>query len=586
MINCGFVARFEAPISSHAVSLMARVNGLRVPLITSIPLASLAPRKSRSKFGSYTEWVLGNEPDMFWPANEVASRLKSLRNKPLISIILPTFNTPRYFLIRCLESVRQQHYSNWQLCICDDNSSDKDVVEMIGAAANADRRIRFQASESQGGISRASNKALELATGEYVVLLDHDDELHPSALVEVVRAINLGSFDLIYSDEDKIDKIGIRSQPAFKPAFDRDLFFSFNYLGHLVALKRNLVSKIDGFRPHCDGAQDWDLVIRAVETTDPHSIYHIPKPLYHWRMHDNSTSTNLDAKPYVARSWRCVLQEHVERTTPDPAVTPGLFYGSMRLRYPSPHNMKLGVFVRASDGAAQAGVIRLNAGKRPVQLYTVIHSSVVKIGSSAGNRIRDTVAEYSPIPSLTELDDDIFVFFNAQLESLNHLFFDEVVSQCMRDDCGVVAGLAIDGNNKVISAGFLTAEGNTRWRDPFAGAEVTAHGYMGLLWVIRTIDACSDLFFAVRRKHLADVGGLGVVDASGFAYLRDLLCDHAAQKGLNVLYTPYAVATFSQTRQTIEPSLSALETGAATKLNRHLLTFEYAADVLQGRREV
>ncbi len=137
--------------------------------------------------------------------------------------------------------------------------------------------------------------------------------------------------DLIYSDEDKIDQLGVRSWPAFKPEFDQDLLCAFNYLGHLVAMRTTLVRQVGGFRSDADGAQDWDLLLRVTSATEPDRIRHIPKPLYHWRMHEDSTAFSLDAKPYAIRAWKGVLERHLEICGTRARVREGLFLGSMRI---------------------------------------------------------------------------------------------------------------------------------------------------------------------------------------------------------------------------------------------------------------
>ncbi len=377
LANCGCLLRFRCERGPVSVGVFARLNGVEL-LLESILVPETPVRAKPPKLSSYQEWIRWKEPEMFWTQDEFSRYAPTLDYRPTISIILPTYNTPPYFLIRCIQSVLDQQYLNWQLCISDDNSSDDHVISTIEQFAQRDARIHFQRNATQGGISVASNVALNQASGDFVVLLDHDDELHPSALLEVVRALNEGvAYQLLYSDEDKIDQYGARSQPAFKPDFDKDAFLSFNYLGHLVALKRDIVTEIGGFRPCCDGAQDWDLLIRAVEIVDSRAIRHIRKPLYHWRMHDSSTSVNLDAKPYCSKSWIRVLEDHTRRTTQKVTVSPGLFYGSMRLKYPSPKNIQIGVFLRAADGIFQSAIVRTSKGGRPLHVYQIIESVVV-----------------------------------------------------------------------------------------------------------------------------------------------------------------------------------------------------------------
>ena len=230
-------------------TLIAGYQG-REHVLGEFPVNWEKPRSPReSGEDSYAAWLLTHEARLFWSASEFEERLQALPQTPVLSVILPTYNTHLYHLHRCIESVIGQRYPYWELCISDDASSDSRVREYLEERAANEPRIRLSFSATQGGISAASNRSIAASTGEFVVLLDHDDELHPSALLEVVRCLNAHpATDLIYSDEDKIDQLGVRSWPAFKPEFDEDLLCAFNYLGHLVAMRTTLVRQVGGFR--------------------------------------------------------------------------------------------------------------------------------------------------------------------------------------------------------------------------------------------------------------------------------------------------------------------------------------------------
>jgi len=564
--NCGFVIRFSPGKKPAGIAVFARLNGKKISLVDSVEFAEEAEfaADGRWEASGYHQWIKFHEPQLFVPKDEVFRYLSGLSYRPLISIILPTYNTPQYFLNRCLDSVIEQHYWNWQLCITDDNSSQPHVASTIQKYAASDPRILFTRRAEQGGISVASNEAIKQAQGDFIVLLDHDDELHPSALMEVARALNeRNSYQLIYSDEDKISRFGERSQPAFKPDFDRNIFLTFNYLGHLVALKRSVAQEIGGFRPECDGAQDWDLLIRATEVIPPDAIGHIRKPLYHWRMHDNSTAFNLDAKPYAAKAWRRVLEDHARRTAQSFTVVPGLFYGSMRIKYPGPKQVEATVFLRPEDGVFQSAIVKMNAAGRDLHLYQLTGCEASELDAQDEVKV-----------SLSDLAGDVFIFINGPLESLNHLFFDEIIGQAMRSDCGLVTGMAVDTENRILPTAYLRVDEESV-TDPNAGVKIPDHGYMGMASVVRTIDACSELFFAVRRERLAEAGGMGAVSSFQMQALADLLCRKAHEKGLSILYTPYAVASFSSASVPRTRTDRNGDRSAPVRLNPHLLTFNY-----------
>ena len=233
------------------------------------------------------------------------------RFRPTISILIPTFQPRQEWLDRAIASVKAQSYEQWQICICDDASSEPWVREYLQAEAAADSRISVVFRDSNGGISAALNDAGKLATGEYVTFLDHDDVLHPFALHYVVEACQEDSVDVLYSDEDYLDPDGERCGPTFKPDWSPELLTSCMYFGHLFVATRKLVDEVGWFRSACDGAQDFDLALRLVERA--HKIRHIARVLYHWRQHPQSTSMNPEAKPYAHEAGFGAVSDAVAR---------------------------------------------------------------------------------------------------------------------------------------------------------------------------------------------------------------------------------------------------------------------------------
>ncbi|MFM7426282.1 MAG: glycosyltransferase family 2 protein, partial [Elainella sp.] len=223
---------------------------------------------------------------------------RSFSYHPLISIVTPVYNPPISFLRQAIESVINQVYPNWELCLADDHSPDLHVREVLQEYVDKEPRIKCIFRKENGHISACSNSALELASGDFVALLDHDDLLTSDALYEVVRLLNQHpEADIIYSDEDKIDDQGNLKDPFFKPDWSPDSLLSRMYTCHLGTYRRKLIDAVGGFRIGYEGSQDYDLMLRASEKTE--KIFHIPKILYHWRIHDLSASSGGDAKPYA-----------------------------------------------------------------------------------------------------------------------------------------------------------------------------------------------------------------------------------------------------------------------------------------------
>ncbi len=235
--------------------------------------------------------------------------------RPLVSIIMPTYNTPAEFLIKAIQSVIKQTYANWELCIADDCSTTIETKDAIKELVKKDARIKATFREKNGHISAASNSAIELANGEFLGFLDHDDELAPQALFEVVRKLNIKDqeINLIYSDEDKINVQGQRLNPYFKPDFNYELFLQQNYLCHFCVIRKSVIDSVQGLRLGLEGAQDWDLLLRVIEKIDRQTIKHIPKILYHWRIIPTSTASSTSAKPYVMEVQKKAVSEHLER---------------------------------------------------------------------------------------------------------------------------------------------------------------------------------------------------------------------------------------------------------------------------------
>jgi O-antigen biosynthesis protein len=262
---------------------------------------------------SYADWVKVFEVDARSPADLESDR-EQWRCQPLISVVLPVYNTPPQFLRAALDSVIAQSYPHWQLCIADDCSTEPHVRDILDLYAGRDSRISVVYRNSNGHIAQASNTALSLARGEWIALLDHDDCLHPMALHVVAEAIAANpDAALIYTDEDKIDQINTRYEPYFKCDYNYELLLAHNMLSHLAVYRRDLIEDSGGFRSGFDGAQDYDLALRAVERISSHQVLHLPRVLYHWRAHTESTALKPSAKPYAREAARRAIAEHLQR---------------------------------------------------------------------------------------------------------------------------------------------------------------------------------------------------------------------------------------------------------------------------------
>ena len=289
-----------------------------------------------------------------------------------------------------------QSYGNWELCLADDASSRPEVRQILDSFAAQDKRIKVVYRLERGGISRACNAAWEIATGEYLCFLDHDDTLAPHALAYICEALNQDpSADLIYSDEDKIDTSGRRFEPFFKPDWSPDLLLSENYICHLLVLRRDLADKTGLLDPALDGSQDYDLILRA--TAQANQIRHVPKVLYHWRAGIHSTAATIDNKSYALEAARKALERHCLTFLADsnlerPTVESGRVPGRWRVRYPISADARVSIII-ASGG--RVDTLRTNL-ESLYQKTTYSNYEVVVIDNSKNTAIEKLVRDSKP----------------------------------------------------------------------------------------------------------------------------------------------------------------------------------------------
>lgn len=264
---------------------------------------------------------------------------------PLISIIVPTYNTPADYLESMLRSVEDQTYKNWELVVVDDASTDRKTVELLKEHAEKNPKIRFYQLQNNLHIAGATNEGLRRARGEFVALLDHDDVLHREALAWIVRAINQNQdVKFIYSDEIKMDEHGQPYQPFFKPGWNFDLLRSVNYITHFSVISRDTIKAYGGEDGEYNGTQDWELFLRITRRLTPGQIVHVPRILYYWRVHKNSTAMTLDAKPYVVEAQRKALEEDARQRRVNAEVVRDARYGAQwQVNYSPPDEITFNI---------------------------------------------------------------------------------------------------------------------------------------------------------------------------------------------------------------------------------------------------
>jgi GT2 family glycosyltransferase len=472
-------------------------------------------------------WLIEN--DTLAPAQieKIKEQIDALPHKPLISIVMPVYDVDEKWLRLCIGSVTAQLYSHWELCIADDASPKPHIRKALEEFAAKDSRIKIVFRKKNGHISAASNSALEIATGEFTVLLDHDDELTPDALYCVAAELNTyPEAQMIYSDEDLIDERGRRSEPKFKPDFSPDLFYSLNLITHLSAYRTDLLKKIGGFRLGFEGSQDYDLALRVIENIGEDQIRHIPKILYHWRAISGSVALDANEKPYAHERARAAIREHFERTGVSAEVMQG--YNTLhRVRYDLPANIKISVITNAD--------IQL-PGNFEVMRTEVTGSSAARFNAAA-----------------KKASGDILIFLEDDIEPKSDDWWRELAGQLTQEKIGV-AGARIDYSNKLVHHAGIIPGINGSVGFAHRGMPVRTPGNMLRVQVVSNFSAVSGACLATRRDVFESVAGFDEANFPDGLYDVDY-CLRLREKGLRIVMTPYANLVMdaqSNTEKTIE----------------------------------
>lgn len=540
-------ARWAEEDEAAATALLAPLSARdeapdrAVRLARLIGLAALAARQTR-----YERWLAAYERPL-----DLATEVPAAG--PVISVVMPVHNPPADVLRAAIASVERQSYRHWEFCICDDASSEPEVMAVLREAAARNPRIRLVTRKESGHISRASNEALDLATGEFVTFLDHDDELAPDALAHVARALAEGDADILYTDEDKIDASGQRFDAFFKPGWDPDRMMYQNVVTHLAVYRRSLVERVGRLRVGVEGSQDHDLILRVSEATSPDRIRHIPRVLYHWRTIPGSTSVSITAKPYAVAATHKVIGDHLVRRGHAARVQEHTYGHRVIWDLPDPAP-RVGVVIATRDQPDMLS--RCVAGLLEETDYPDLTVTVLDNGSAEA-RARCFLAELAEIPRVTLLDRpgpfnfsalmndgaaasdaDVLLFLNDDIEVMHADWLREMVSQAARPDIGAVGAKLLYPTLTVQHGGVILAgEHGSRHLD--VGRSDRSPSYLSRARVVQTLSAVTGACLAMRRRVFEELGGF---DAETFAidFADTDLCLRAARAGYRTIWTPFA----------------------------------------------
>ncbi|MGG5316771.1 glycosyltransferase family 2 protein [Enterococcus sp. AZ072] len=505
--------------------------------------------QSKQSDESYQQWI--NEHEQ-WDQSLIEKEISAFNYNPLISILMPVYNVEEKWLIKCIESVQSQFYSNWELCIADDCSTDATVRPLLEKFRESDNRIKVVYRKENGHISRATNSALEIAAGDFIALLDNDDELSPIALYEVAKCLNGNpDIDLIYSDEDKIDMSGKRFDPAFKPDWSPDLLLGTNYISHLGVYRRSIMNEIGGFRVGYEGSQDYDLVLRFTEKTTAERIVHIPEVLYYWRILPSSTAADQSTKSYAFDAGLKAVQDAIKRRKIKAEVTHAAGNGLYDVNYAILKEEMVSIIIPTRNGYDDVKrcvdsiiakttypnyeIIIADNGSDQPEMQELYDNYKMLLNDRFTVESIDIPFNYSRINNLAakKADGKYLLFLNNDTEVITPEWMTKMVSFAQFERIGCVGAKLYYPNNTIQHAGVILGMGGAagHGHHTFPRGDF---GYFGKLEINVDYLAVTAACMMIKAKDFSELGGF---DEELTVAFNDVdLCLREYEKGHNNIW--------------------------------------------------
>ncbi len=517
-------------------------------------LAEKVVQKVRSRRNGpveYAKWLPKHLPDKVELERQ---RKTDFAVKPKFSIVVPLYKTPVEYLEQMVQSVKQQTYSNWELVLSDGSGKDSPLKDVLARMASEEPRIRVVENEKTLQISENTNAAMEQATGDFFVFMDHDDMLTEHALFECADIINkTPEADVIYSDEDKMSMDGHKFfQPHFKPDFNLDLLCTVNYICHLFVAKRELVEKVGMLRSEFDGAQDYDFIFRCTEEAE--KICHIPKILYHWRCHEDSTAENPESKQYAFDAGRHAIEAHYQRKGIHATVENGEFLGLYRTKYILDEKPLISIIIPNKDHIDDLDRCVQSILKKstyPNYEFVIVENNSTEDETFAYYEKLQKECEkvhvcyykgtfnYSKINNFgaRHAAGEYFLLLNNDTEMINEDCLEEMLGYCSRSDVGIVGARLYYEDNTIQHAGVVIGFGGIAGHC-FVQQPRGNTGYCHRIICAQDYSAVTAACMMVKRSVFEEVGGLTEELAVAFNDID--FCMKVRQKGYLVVYNPYA----------------------------------------------
>lgn len=501
----------------------------------------------------YQKWIVRHLPG---PKELERQRREKFDFQPKISIVIPLYKTQEKYLRQLVETIKEQTYPNWELCLSDGSGANSPIAGLLESLAASDERIKVVSHEESLQISENTNAAIEIATGDYIAFADHDDELTPNALFECVKALNKNrDVKVLYSDEDKMSMDGHKFfQPHFKPDYNPDLLCTVNYICHLFVVDRKVIEQVGTLRKEFDGAQDYDFIFRCIEAVSPEEICHVPKILYHWRCHEESTAENPESKTYAFESGKRAIEEHYRRTGIDAEVYQGEFLGLYRTRFHRDHDPLISIIIpnkdhiddlkRCMDSIDQKStyknyeyiIVENNStDDATFQYYKKLEAENPK----AHVVYWDKEFNYSAINNYGAAfaKGEYLLLLNNDTEIINEDCLEELLGYCMRSDVGAVGARMYYEDYTIQHAGVVIGFGGIAGHCFVLQPRGTT-GYCHRIICAQDYSAVTAACMMVKREAFDKVGGLTEELAVAFNDID--FCMKLREAGYLIVYNPYA----------------------------------------------
>lgn len=523
-------------------------NGLRALVV-----------KSRHKLqGIDNDYDYGEWYELTRPTEEEleSQRQQWFDYRPKLSVVIPAYQTPEKYLKELLDSIFAQTYENWEICVADGSPRGKSCERILRRYAERDDRVRYLVMGENKGISGNTNAAMDMASGDFIVLADHDDLLTPNALYEIAKAINEDPCnDVIYSDEDKVDMDGgALFEPHFKPDFNPDLLTSTNYICHLFAVNRDLVEEVGQFDQNYDGAQDYDFIFRCTEKA--RKIHHIPKVLYHWRCHQGSTASNPESKLYAFEAGARAIKAHFDRLGIETeSVEKGVDYGKYHVRFRIQGEPLVSVIIPNKDHTGDLDIclrsLMEKATYRNLEYVIIENNSTEKETFAYYEKIRkehqnvkvvtwEREFNYSAINNfgVGHAQGEYLLFLNNDTEVIEPDLIQEMLGYCQRSDVGAVGARLLYQDDTIQHAGVVVGFGGIAGHT-FIGLHKSENSYFHRAMCAQDYSAVTAACLMTKKEVFEKAGGFSTELAVAFNDI-DYCMKVRAQDRL-VVYNPYAL---------------------------------------------